>query len=402
MHLSKHVSTTTPQRPHEHGPRVRGLRTLARRSRSTGPGEPRLGLLWIALGLACSLLVSTAAAETPADDVDLRARELMRQGEAAFVEKRYAAAEAAYEQALSLKPGYDVAGNLAEAERLQGKHREAAAHYAMALRTVPASVAPELKQQLREGLTEAQAEIGTVDLRVSHAGATVRVDGDDVGQSPLRDPVFVPPGRHVFVAQLPGLRPAQQQLRIEAGSHHQLQLTLTDPAEGSGGSGGAGGADGAAGAGGGDESPSLAPPLVIGAAGIVALGVGIGMLVAADGSATSAAESLADLRNQTSDPNPCGPSSPHAASSACTSILDDQEAHDTYQGVGVAGLVIGGAALAASAVWLVVALTADDEGTAGGEQTAAREPRPSTLTIVPWIQPGPRGHAGGLAVQGHL
>src|SRR6185369_14928344 len=46
-----------------------------------------------------------------------------------------------------------------------------------------------------------ERERGTIDVAVKQKGATVVVDGKPVGQSPLKAPVEVPPGKHeVYVA----------------------------------------------------------------------------------------------------------------------------------------------------------------------------------------------------------
>jgi hypothetical protein len=261
----------------------------------------RLGLVAFVTALVTTAVADAQPKPAPApateppkaragdDDGEIRA--LLREADAAFAAHQYAAAEAAYEKAFAMKPGFDIASNLADCEREQGKHSEAAAHYSYALRTFPASFDPEIKRSLKQAFDEVQAKVATVRVIVSAAGAVVRVDGQDAGQSPLPDPIFLDPGSHLLEATLGDTR-ADRTLDVTAGARLEIALDLTSA---------------------GTTPPGFDHPMpallitggILAAAGI---GVGIGLAIASSGKASAAEDALAPFlsgKRCSEDPAAC-------------------------------------------------------------------------------------------------
>jgi len=66
----------------------------------------------------------------------------------------------------------------------------------------------------------------TLEVIVSEPGATITVDGEAVGTSPLASPFEISIGSHRVEAQLDGFLPAWAQIEVEAGEPERLELVL--------------------------------------------------------------------------------------------------------------------------------------------------------------------------------
>ncbi len=313
--------------------------------------RPRI-LLQLAALLLWSMMCLAPQQASAQQDVDTQVRALMREGEKATTGERFAEAEVAYEKAYALKPGFDVAANLADAERQLDKLAEAAEHYAFAIRNYPSSFDQKTKKSLQTALAEMQTKVATVDVTVSLDGATILVDGNTMGKSPLPDPLFLTPGDRTIEARLAD-RTASRQISADAGTRESVTLNLVRVPQN--------GTQNANGGGRGDDS--VAGPAVLGVGiGVLALGVagGIALTVVANDKAAEA----------------------EAAGPATLEWSDHQDLQEeqqtftnaalwTFVGAGV------GAALAGAGAYLWA--TADDE-----HPTAA-------LRFGPWIGDGTSG-----------
>ena len=98
-----------------------------------------------------------------------------------------------------------------------------------------------LTQYLRDGGSSASAEnkaaveaalaaiknlVGTLNLTVDEEGATVLVDGEIVGTTPLPAPLVVDLGKHTVVARKPGYDTAEQAVEVPGGSPVRASLIL--------------------------------------------------------------------------------------------------------------------------------------------------------------------------------
>jgi len=239
------------------------------------------------LSLAAALVglaLSTSPEARAQQDLDTQVRALLRDGEDALAQERLEDAEEAYEKAYALKPGFDVAANLADVERRLGKLTEAAEHYAIAIRSFPSSFDNRIKRELQTALAEVQTEVATVELEVVAPGATVTVDRRNVGVSPLQTPLYLRPGEHVLGARV-GEASASETLTLRAGTTTGLVLdpkpTSPEPPSDDGG----------------EASPdegatNLSGPVLVAAGGglvLVGLVAGAALTVAANGKASDAA-----------------------------------------------------------------------------------------------------------------
>jgi hypothetical protein len=181
-------------------------------------------------------------------------------------------------------------------------------------------------EQLRGRIPSIQ--IAITGKRAARAVVTVD-DGEPIAADALAQPVDVNPGEHVVTVTAEGHAPSSQTITVEEGTQAQtVELTLGAPRPSEEGAVGPEGAEP-------DEGPSIAPPLVVGGVGIAALGVGVitGVLTLND---------AAELKDRCPQ-NPCPPEYESLADSV-----------NTLGTVSTIAFVVGGAAVGASVLWLLV------------------------------------------------
>lgn len=278
---------------------------------------------------ACTLThawVSEARADKPtaAESPGEKAAKYFRQGNAAFEQKKWAEAEAAYRQAWQLARTFDVAANLGEVLLRLDKPRDAARFLAFSIKAAPPSAKAAHRDRTRHFLEEAKSKVGTIRLRLNVSGARVTLDGAAVDPDEVADELFVDPGRHSLVASHEGHQDARAIFNAAAGSSRDVTLTLAPM-----------------------EAPrrSIVPGVVMGSAAGVALATGIGLLV-------GGANKRADARDvSTSIQNAKHSCVSGAANfdSRCASLNDTANSAGTFHNAGV-GLLVGAGALAAGTV----------------------------------------------------
>jgi tetratricopeptide (TPR) repeat protein len=157
------------------------------------------------------LLPKTSAAQTEPAPAPVRIGEAERDqarhlyDEAIQYGKRgdYRKAKASLSAAWALIKTWEIAVNLGSAEMRLGQYRDAAEHLAWGIRDGAVKegqdYAPLVKAKTL--LAEAVAHVGQVKLVADEPGASIFVDEEVVGRSPLIDPLYLDPGVHVITAR---------------------------------------------------------------------------------------------------------------------------------------------------------------------------------------------------------
>lgn len=199
----------------------------------------------IVRALALLLFVSAFAAPAPARAQDARsaAHEHFDRGMAASNDQRFAEAVTEFEKAYELWPDYRVLYNIAKVRATLGRSAEAVAAFEAYLDKGGAEVPAARQQEVREAMQAQLTHVATIDVRVSPAGAEVRVDGQLVGRSPLAAPVRVTEGKHTLEALLAGRAPQLREVEVPGASRLAVELTFPPPAP--------------------EALPAVAPPAVV-------------------------------------------------------------------------------------------------------------------------------------------
>jgi hypothetical protein len=186
-----------------------------------------------------SLVPKTSAAQTEPGPMPTRAGEAERDqarhlyDEAIQYGKRgdYRKAKASLSAAWALLKSWEIAVNLGSAEMRLGQYRDAAEHLAWGIRDGALkegeTYGPLVKAKTL--LTEAAAHVGQVKLLADEPGASIYVDDDVVGKSPLVDPLYLDPGTHVIMARPanPERASLKLELRVQPGDAMERYLRFS-------------------------------------------------------------------------------------------------------------------------------------------------------------------------------
>lgn len=283
-----------------------------------------------------------------ASAVSLHARPAFAQQDVALVEAQarfkegldladannHEAARLKFQQAWSVYKSPAVLYNLARSEQLTGHDIEAFEHFREFLKAPPDPKVTEAhKKKAQENAEELGRKLGQVDVQAP-PNARVTVDGR-IAPEAAREPVPVMPGRHVIEATLEG-RIKSITVECAAGSITKAKIefdtgggtAITEPPP----------------AGGDDRSSSAryVVPAIIGVAGLMSLGVGIGFGLAS--------QNAKDEEDALRRPGVCNPTT----TPDCR-MLEEKSDDVTMKGtVSTIGYVGGGVLLAAAVVTYIV------------------------------------------------
>lgn len=273
------------------------------------------------------MAASPAFAEDPADA-------LFREGIEAVNGNKVPLAYEKFKAAWSLRQSFDIAANLGVVEKALGKKRDAAEHFDYALRHFPASNMPQQRAEMETELASLKKELG--ELRIQSAtGATIEVNGTAVGTCPLPAPIFVEPGQQIIVAKKPDIGEGRITVIVAVGEGKDIRVELSL-------SSGGGRSDGAL---------PLWPGFLMGGVGLAAAGVGIPLLVLAQGK-LSDADKLSE--GIVANGGQCVEGNPDAGDPDCRKVQDALDSAGVLNGAGIPLVAVGGALLIAGVVWLVI------------------------------------------------
>lgn len=180
--------------------------------------------------VACAILAlsvahgTTARAQGDASSKQ-QAAALLNEGNKLFDDKQFEAALKKYQEAYSVYSSPKILLNIAEANLQLGNNELAARAYERFLNESPEGAAEKQRKLASDRLETLKTKLGYIAIQSAVAGATVWVDGEEVGRAPL-DPVRVEPGRREIRAELEGFQPFDTQTMIRAGKTETIVLEL--------------------------------------------------------------------------------------------------------------------------------------------------------------------------------
>lgn len=174
-------------------------------------------------GLAIILgLISTPAVAQPEAKKEARAH--FERGLALAKGEAYAEAVVEFNRAYQLSPNYAVLFNLGQAYVGMGQSVYAVETLTRYLSEGGKEVPSARRKQVEADIAQQERRIATVAIQTSQAGAVIRIDGIEVGKSPMLAPVRVNAGAHVFAASLAGYRAWEQ--RFELAGREQRTVVM--------------------------------------------------------------------------------------------------------------------------------------------------------------------------------
>jgi tetratricopeptide (TPR) repeat protein len=177
-----------------------------------------------AAGLAVALALPSPA--SAADPTEEKATEVFRAGNRHYRAGELRDAEAAYQAAWELRPGFDIGASLGVTEAELGAHRDAAEHLAYSLRAFPMSGDPQKRRTIEETLARSRGEVGVLRVTVDAEGAAITVGGRALAREATPGELFVDAGDVVIEATREGRAPARARVTVAKGQVVDVALSL--------------------------------------------------------------------------------------------------------------------------------------------------------------------------------
>lgn len=292
------------------------------------------------VALACFLIPLVQARSAFAD----KAADLFTEGSKAAEERDWDMCRAKLIEAWGLRQHWRIAANLGACELNLGMYRDAAEHLSSGLRVLPADVGADTRAELTVLLDEASTKIVTLTIKTDPPDAEVLLDGKSLGRGPFERPMLIDARTYAIEIRAEGRKPFRGTIEGRAGQSEAVDRRL-DPVEAPPPAPVAPPlpsrraapptvpirrvAPDA-------EGPSIVPLVVGSAAAVVALGMSVGLSIAADGEADDARVAAQGL-----GPSACD--DPRRNTAACKALEDALYASDALTSGAVASFVVGGA-----------------------------------------------------------
>ncbi len=160
----------------------------------------------LSLALPCFLTDAGSVAlaqPAPSDPVTEAARQKYQEGVKAFESGKFEDARSAFLQAYALKRVPAVLLNLGQSEIKSAHYEDGGNHLQQFIRDHKTAT-PDQITAAQNGIADAKKRTGFLVVIVNAVGADLSVDGVAIGKSPLLDPYFIKPGKHVVYATYQG------------------------------------------------------------------------------------------------------------------------------------------------------------------------------------------------------
>ena len=170
---------------------------------------------------------NAALAETPRE----QAVKLLKEGSDLYSQKDYKGALEKIRWAYKLFPSFKIHYNLAMVHDDMGQPEKAAQHFELFLKGEKVAK-PALVKIARDRFSVLQQRLASVTLACSESGASVMVDRNEAGKTPLESRLYLSPGEHVLVVKKAGFETFKHQQAgpFVAGVHKRVEVRLKQAA----------------------------------------------------------------------------------------------------------------------------------------------------------------------------
>ena len=168
------------------------------------------------------------AAAAPADDVTTQAREHFTQATKLYKDGDFDAALVQFERAYELKPNYRVLYNIGQTYFQLRQYVEARDAMTRYLKEGGDQIDAERQAAVHKDLADLQRRLAKVTIQVNVGGATVLVDGKNMGVTPLAEPIVVSEGLRSISVEAPNRGVLQRQLQVAGGDQQVLTLKFDE------------------------------------------------------------------------------------------------------------------------------------------------------------------------------
>ncbi|HEX8789301.1 MAG TPA: PEGA domain-containing protein [Polyangiaceae bacterium] len=174
-----------------------------------------VALFAISLATCSVSMPAWAAPPTPADVAS--AKKLFEQGLKLYNEGSYREALSDFLHANDLSPRASIQRNIAQCHRDLREFAEAYDSYQTLLTKYGATMSAADKRAVQRAIDELASLTATVKVNVADPGATVALDGNNVGTTPLANPLRVNLGAHTVTVAKPGYETLSKDIKVNGG-----------------------------------------------------------------------------------------------------------------------------------------------------------------------------------------
>lgn len=150
--------------------------------------------------------------------------QLTKQGKTAEAKTSYENAATAYGKAIEAGDDLSLHLQLALAHEKAGDLAAAMKHARVVI--AAQGIKPDVAKKAQAKLDDLSMKVGLVTLTIEPDGTAVLIDGKQVGEAPLVEPLVFTPGTHVVAFSAVGFQPKDLELKIEAGSESERKVVL--------------------------------------------------------------------------------------------------------------------------------------------------------------------------------
>ena len=182
------------------------------------------------LALALSLASAPAFADAPKPSRQQieDAMPHFSKGVELYDENDFAGALVEFKRAYELAADYHVLFNIAQAAYQVQNYASALDAFQRYLTDGGAAVAKDRKQFCEKEITKLKGRVAKVEVVVNVAGATVAVDDEVVGTTPLSSALTVSQGKRKITVSLKGHAPETRTLELSGGDSQRLEFQLKE------------------------------------------------------------------------------------------------------------------------------------------------------------------------------
>lgn len=180
--------------------------------------------------MVLSLALAALLSATPAEKKEAATH--YQRGIGLYKESNFSAALSEFKAAYTALPSWEVLFNLGLCQRRLFQYGPAIRSFDRYLAEGGAKVPADRRAAVADELQQIRALTATVAVIVKGPTATVVIDGEPVGETPLGELVLLGPGKHLVRAERDGCSPDEKTIEVVSGQAQAVELdpkSLTAP-----------------------------------------------------------------------------------------------------------------------------------------------------------------------------
>jgi len=197
----------------------------SRKRSGSGEGAGRARGIGVVLVVLAGLSLGPGRAAA-ADASREAAREHYDRGVELATKGQYRLALDEFKAAYEASPHFATLHNIAQAELALGRVQEAIDAFKRYLREGGDQIPVERREQVTRHLALLEARFASLTIDTDPPGATVQVDGAELGTTPLLTPLRLAPGTHAVSATRAGHQSAMRAVTLAEGEGQRIVLSL--------------------------------------------------------------------------------------------------------------------------------------------------------------------------------